>query len=383
MAFHKKIIAIAVSSIVLAGCTMPGQHLSLNDKHVIVDSSEQDISSIVSVYPLSPKLVNDIRTIAPYAQTNPALDTELAQYEYIVGPTDILNITIWDHPELTIPAGSYRSAADSGNWVNQDGTIFYPYIGNVHVAGKTVLEIRADITRRLRTYIESPQVDVKLAAFRSQKVYITGEVNSPGVKPVTDIPLTLLDAVNAAGGISADADWRNVSFTRDGIEETLSLYALMQRGDLTQNRLLRHGDIVHIPRNDAQKVFVMGEVRDPQTLKIDRAGMNLTEALSGVGGLSQLAADATGVFVIRSNANNTSTVSSADDSRASFADIYQLDISDPTSMVLGTEFEMLPYDIVYVTAAPIERWNRVIRQLLPTITGFNELTEGALRVRNW
>ncbi|WP_087020380.1 polysaccharide export protein [Thaumasiovibrio subtropicus] len=374
MAFQKKLIAIAVSSLVLAGCTMPGQHLSLTDKQVVSsDVVEQDISSLVSVYPLTPSLLNDIRVVEPYARTNPALDVEVAQFEYIVGPSDILNITVWDHPELTIPAGSYRSAADSGNWVNADGTIFYPYIGNVHVAGKTVLQIRKEITRRLRTYVESPQVDVKLAAFRSQKVYITGEVASPGVQPVTDIPLTLLDAVNKAGGLAADADWRNISFTRNGVEEVISLYALMQRGDLSQNRLLRHGDIIHIPRNDSQKVFVMGEVNDPQTLKIDRAGMSLTEALSGVGGIKQLAADATGVFVIRGNENGEQQIAS----------IYQLDITDPSSMVLGTEFNMQPYDIVYVTAAPIERWNRVIRQLLPTISGFNELTEGALRVRNW
>ena len=65
------------------------------------------------------------------------------------------------------------------------------------------------------------------------------------------------------------------------------------------------------------------------------------------------------------------------------ADIYQLDVTNVTSYVLGTEFYLKPYDVVYVTTAPAARWNRVITQVVPTLSGFNELTESMLRVRNW
>ncbi|CAH0527278.1 hypothetical protein VHP8226_02606 [Vibrio hippocampi] len=355
---------------------MPGGHISTKNKHVIQAEDETtDISSLVNVYPLTPERVASFKSPEPTAQANTSLDLEIAQYQYRVGPGDILNITVWDHPELTIPAGSYRSSEESGNWVNADGTIFYPYIGFVQVDGKTTREIRAEMQQRLTKYIESPQVDVNVAAFRSKKVYVTGEVENPGQQAVTNIPMTLLDAVNQAGGLETDADWRNVALTRNGVEQRISLFALMQKGDLTQNRLMQPGDIIHVPRNDAQKVFVMGEVVSPQTLKMERNGMSLTEALSTVGGINEIGAAATGIFVIRPNASKELS--------DKIANVYQLNMQDATSLFLGTEFELEPYDVIYVTATPLTRWNRLLAQIIPTIDGINTVTESVNRVRTW
>lgn len=412
--------------LMLTGCAIPGSHLSTDNKNIITEIDINKLSEAerqkipveqVNVYPLSHAFVaayamqHKVTTGA--AKTNPALDKAMSAYKYFVGPGDILNITIWDHPELTIPAGSYRSAAESGTWVHADGKIFYPYIGFLNVKNKTVRQIRANIASRLAKYIETPQVDVNLAAFRSQKAYVTGEVKNTGKQAITNVPLTLLDAINSAGGLTATADWRNVTLTRSGKTETISLYRLMQKGDLTQNRLIERGDIIHVPRNDAQKVFVLGDVKNPEMLKIDRAGMSLTEALSSVGGINELSADATGIFVVRSGArdehnaaflkarrekstqrkqSNNKTISPTISKTLNktsrrpekiVANIYQLNIKDAAGLIIGTDFQLQPYDVVYVTAAPIERYNRVIRQLLPTISAFSELTEGAVRVHTW
>jgi polysaccharide export outer membrane protein len=364
---NKIIIFIVLAAIY--GCTVvPGGHV---DVGLLNHDEPYDISSDINVRYITPSLISEFKSTSADRQFNDNFDNQLNDYSYKIGKGDILNITVWDHPELTIPAGQFRSVGESGNVVHSDGSIFYPYVGRIVVEGKTVTEIRALITTKLSRYIESPQVDVSVALYKSQRVFVSGQVKVPSVLPITNIPMTLLDALNLTGGLSQDADWRSVVLTRktaDGFrEETLDLYGLYQKGDMSQNRLLSHNDVVHVPRNDSLKVFVMGDVLQPSTQRIDRSGLTLAGALNNAGGINERSANAAGIFVLRASSKEENKV-----------DVFQLDASLGSMLILSTQFQLQPLDVVYVTAAPVARWNRVISQLLPSFNLLRQSDEAGL-----
>ncbi|WP_065979542.1 polysaccharide export protein [Pseudoalteromonas lipolytica] len=369
MAFNIKVLVATLSIITVSGCTIiPGSHYEGIDSGDQVENLEKDLEK-VNIQIIDSSLINQQKANhKKVKQPNSLAGVDLNDYEYKLGVGDVLTIGVWDHPELTIPAAVQRTAEFDGFRVQADGTITYAYAPNIQAAGRTVSQVREDLVKRLSRVIEDPQVDVKIVGFRSQKAYVTGEVAKPGVYPVTEIPLTLVDALNQAGGLTERADWRTVTFTRGNKTEEIQLDDFYAHGDISQNRLLQHGDIVHVARDDKQKVYVMGDVQKAGTVNVDRYGLNLAQALSDTGGIREATADANGIFVLRKRNLETDGI---------IADVYQLHAKNVAALVLAEQFELQPHDIVYVTAAPLARWNRVISLLLPsisTVEQFDDIT---------
>jgi polysaccharide biosynthesis/export protein len=266
----------------------------------------------------------------------------------------VLSVIVWDHPELTIPAGEFRAPELTGNTVQADGTMYYPHAGVVEVAGKTLPELRALLTERLRKFIENPQLDVRVAAFRGRRVQVTGDVLQPSTLPVTDVPLRVQDAIALAKGLGPSAWSRGVTLTRDGKLYRLDLQALYDEGDVSQNWLLRDGDVVHVPSREENKVFVLGEVRQPSSKVMARGRMSLAEALGDSAGLDPLTSNGA-VYVFRG--------------RYEAPRIYRLDASNADALLLAVQFQLEPHDVVYVDTYKLTSWNRIAMQLLPTVQG--------------
>ncbi|WP_241332064.1 polysaccharide biosynthesis/export family protein [Burkholderia cenocepacia] len=280
---------------------------------------------------------------------------------YRIGPGDVLQITVWDHPELAAAQGGAPQtpprAADpvAGFVVDDRGNLTFPYAGALPVAGLTAAEAQARVTRALAAIYRNPQVTLRVASFRSQQVYVDGEVHTPGALPVNDVPMTLTDAIARAGGFTAAADQSDVTIVRDGVPVRVDLTRLLEtRGNLS-GIVLRGGDLLRISARDDNGVYVMGEVNRPMRALPKRNGrLTLSDALLQAGSINSNTADAAQLFVIRGAQGRTPTV-------------FHLDARSPVAMVLANQFELEPQDVVYVDGNGLVRFSRVLSLLLPSV----------------
>lgn len=369
-------LLIGLAAIAMTGCSLvPGnQSYSNREESAVmlpVQQGDALVPSNVKIKPITAELIVDmfkaarpprgdgtsVAGVATKDAPRPGGSDVRPTPEYRLGPGDIISIIVWDHPELTIPAGSFRTAEQAGTVVADDGTIFFPYAGVLNVQGKTTSEVRKLLSAKLAKYIEQIQLDVRMVAFRSQQVYVVGEVAKPGIQQVTDIPMTVVEAVNRAGGFTPEADYSRVLLTRRGTTYLVDIQAMYDYGATAQNALLEHGDIINVADRSFNKIFVLGEVVRPGSQVMNKKRSTLAEALSDAGYISQTTADPRWIYVMRGDTETP--------------ELFHLDSRLPDAMLLADRFPLRPRDVVYVDAAAVVRWQRVISNILPTATMLN------------
>jgi len=241
------------------------------------------------------QLLVTLAVLLTQASTPAQQPAAAAPAAYVVGPNDVLGIKVLGEAEL-----STQYTVDS------DGTITFPYLQRVPVAGKTVAEIEFAIRKGLETdWIKNPQVSVVVTSYRSRAIFVMGEVRNPS-KYTIEGQTTLLEVIAQAGSFTPNAA-QTISVIRykDGItgvaagapvepgDPRAAEIVRISREELSEGRLraniiLQDGDTIYVPA--AEKFYVQGYVKQPGQFVL-QPGMTVRQAISVAGGLTERGTD--------------------------------------------------------------------------------------------
>lgn len=292
----------------------------------------------------------------------------LPSLEYRIGPLDMVQVVVWEHPELTSPMGQYQPA---GQRVTTDGTLFYPYAGEIKAAGLTAQELRTEITKRLSDKIlNDPQVDVRVTGYNSLKAFVSGAVNKPGYIAFNELPMTIPAAIAGVGGFAEEADPAGMQLRRGDKVYNINYLDAFKANLPLDKILLKPDDQIFIPAlTETQKenrVYVMGEVARTGAVNVNQGKLSLVEALASAGGLNTGSASSRLIYVIRNTSDKQ-------------IDVYHLNAKNAMALAMAERFNLNARDVVYVDASDLATWNRIMSLIVPSSAFINN---GASAVRN-
>jgi len=335
----------------VAGCSSGAMSFPVN-----AESQQSLTSRNINVLKIDSSNIHTFSSADPATivskPSNPPKDP--SPYKYFVGAGDELSVQTWSSPERKSLTES--TIIPEGPTVNEQGEFFHPFVGMMQAKGKTVTQIQEDLEKALVQYIANPQVEVDIRTFRAHSVTIVGAVGSPGSTILTNVPLRLLDIVNASG-LTPQSDLRSIEIRRKGRVYKTNLRSFIDFGAPGHNPILLPDDLVYVPSMSDNKVFIFGEIKTGE-MDLGTSSVSLTQVLAAQGGINNSRSNARGIFVFRRPIGQKDGFN-----------VYQFDLSDATTLMLTTQFLMLPMDVVFVTTDPITRWNDTVGKLISPVTG--------------
>ncbi|WP_348766067.1 polysaccharide biosynthesis/export family protein [uncultured Salinisphaera sp.] len=379
---------LATGVLATTGCALPGYssdamdsgswyNFGGNDSAATYDEelSKQEIDYEPRVLQITPWLIRHQQEIAaskPLGEAQQRVSTAPTEVmNYTIGPGDVLQVIVFGHPELTNPAGVTNNEGIQGQLVSADGNIYYPYVGEVNVEGMTLKELRQRISKGLSRYIREPQVDVRVREYRSQRIYISGDIAKPCTVPFTDVTLTVLEALDQCDSLATKEGGgvgvQNVILIREGESTPLDLNEIYSSGRPVP---LRPGDRLLID-DSANRIFMVGEFSKQTALPYSTGGMSLSDAMADAGGVRLDSADTSAIYVIRgfvdsqpSRDGGVKTVMRPN--------IYKLDASKVSGLLLANQFELQPRDVVFAAPASFVNFNRALALILPSLNAITQ-----------
>jgi polysaccharide export outer membrane protein len=269
---------------------------------------------------------------------------------------DVINVLITDN--ASEGTGLFAPLASGGTQlkvrINSKGMISLPYVGHQFVAGMTLIEVEDTIRKKLKGVTSDVQTHVELVGDLSGSVLVAGAVKTPGRFSTLQGPLTLLDAINQAGGPLMEPHLVNVT-VRNGSQVNTFNYEDILAGN---NIVLKTNSEVVLERA-RQRFVAMGAIGEPGLHDLPSQNPSLLDALGSVGGLKEANANPSGVFVFRLDESNTL--------KTPKATVLRVDMRDPAAIFYARQLMLKPDDTIYVTNAAVYEWQKIISPIVQTM----------------
>lgn len=353
------LLKLLASIFILSSCALaPGMYIDKTYKNgvqkVYIEGASREY---IPIEKISENLILELEDNFPKVIPQKLLEYQPSEYK--IGNGDVLTITVWGPEELFPRTLQQRGSPLSERVVRADGTIFYPFVGQVDATGKTREQLRKVLSDELLKSFVNIQVDVTIAEYRSQNAILSGAFRTPKNIPINEVPITLSQAISLGGSPDDDADLSSFKLIRDSVTYEIDYEYFARTTSKVHEIYIKKDDVIHIPFDDEKMIYVVGEVVKQSNINIRKNNIILSDAIARAGGLSNQTANGSEVYIIRK-------ASDAEEAR-----IFQINLKSPSGFILASKFKLMPQDIVYVGPANIARWNRVISQFFPFTTFLN------------
>ena len=290
---------------------------------------------------------------------------------------DILGITVFENvkDEPLLGNTGQRVTGLSEVQVDGQGYIYIPYAGRIKAAGQTPEGVRQAVTRKLEDQTPDPQVSVSRAAGGGSTVSIGGQAGANGVFPIETGTRTLATMLAKSGGVTIDPGVAIVRVTRGNHTGKIWLKDLYENPSL--DIALRPGDQIVI-EEDSRKFIALGATGAQSLVPFESPTMSALEAIAMVGGLSTMAADPKGVFILRDESENIArAVLGKPELIGDQRIVYVLNLTEPTGLFEARDFQIRDGDTLYVTEAPFVQWQKTLGAITGTTAAATGLADTA------
>jgi polysaccharide export outer membrane protein len=360
--------------VLVSGCSLlPGPGPSSDD------IGAGAVTGIKSNAPLSYALVDvTSETIGFLSQPNVvsfkgAFPDKRPKPTQVVGVGDVLNVSIFEAAPGGLFTPATTAGARPGNFVDlppqavdQKGSIYVPYAGEIPAAGREVPEIQQAVIARLRNRAIEPQVVISLNQQHSSVVSVLGDVNTPGVLALNSVGERMLALIARAGGPKYEAIETYVTLQRDGKRVRVLLSRIVH--DPTENIFVRPNDVIFLTR-ESPTITALGAVGLNTSLGVsldipfDVETLTLSQALGRAGGLVDAQSDPAHVYVYRFESREFLQKLGIDTQRFitdQVPTIYHVNLRDPSGLLVSSAFQMRSKDVMYVANAKVVDYYKLL-----------------------